>query len=201
MGGARAALLLVGMGGLALLAQDPYRLAPRNYKLEFENEYVRLSRVTYQPGDKIPEHDHPAWNTVYVYLTDGGEVLFGHKTFAAARRPAVKAGAVRFARVNRETHDTIYLGDSPSEYFRVELKTKMPPDLVGGRIAAGAFTGINNGQVRIERIACAGDCKAADLHTVVVDIEGRTGRYVAPGDAVPDGKNLIRVVLKTDPVR
>ncbi|MBL8213500.1 MAG: hypothetical protein JNK87_22470 [Bryobacterales bacterium] len=203
MRGARLALVVAAIHGVLGIAyaQDPYHLAPRNYKLEFENEYVRLSRVTYAPGDKVPEHDHPAWNTVYVYLTDGGPVVFGHKTFAPAKRPAVKAGAVRFARVNRETHDTTYLGEQPSEYYRVELKTKMPPDLTGGRIAAGAFSDINNGQARVERIVCAGNCQPSPLPTVVVDVASRTGRYLEPGAAVPDSKNLIRVVLKTDPVR
>jgi hypothetical protein len=194
----RAASLLL-FCAVGLSGQDPYRLAPQNYKLEFDNAYVRLSRVIYQPGDKIPVHDHPAWNTVYIYLTDGGEVLYGHQQFEGAKRPAVKAGAVRFARANRETHTTTYLGDQPSEYFRVELKTEVPEFVTNARIAATSSTAIDNPQVRIERLSCAAHCPPADWHSVVVSIDDRSGRYLPPGAAVPTGTNLIRVILKTGP--
>lgn len=193
-------LALAPFLALWALAQDPYRLAPNNYKFEFENEWVRFSRVLYQPGDTIPEHDHPAVNTVYVYLTDGGEVRFGHKQFAAAKRPAVKAGAVRFAKANKETHDTAYLGDSPSEYFRVELRTKTSPYIRNERIAADSTVPIDNEQVRIERLSCARPCPAVTAPSVVVSIDDRSGRYLPPGATVPNANNLIRIVLKTPPM-
>src|SRR5688572_7282865 len=107
-----------------VFCQNPYQAAPDNYKLEFENDWVRVSRVTYRPGDKLPVHEHPALPTVYVYVTDGGPIQFGHQQFAAARRGAVKAGQIRFNKGNKETHTTEYLGDTPSEYVRVELKTE-----------------------------------------------------------------------------
>ena len=48
--------LLVG----AAVAQDPLKVAPQAYKLEFENEWVRVTRVHYGPFEKIPEHYHTA---------------------------------------------------------------------------------------------------------------------------------------------
>lgn len=193
-------LVLVALWTICARAQDPYRLAPNNYKLEFENEWVRLSRVIYKPGDVIAEHDHPAVNTVYVYLTDGGEVRFGHKQFAAAKRPAVKAGAVRFAKANKETHDTAYLGDQPAEYLRDELRTKTSPYIRNERIAADSTTPIDNEQVRIERLSCTSPCPATKLPSVAVSMDDRSGRYLPPGSSVPTAKNLIRIVLKTPPI-
>src|SRR5690348_427713 len=113
---------------ICAFAQDPYTTAPDNYKLEFENDWVRVSRVIYRPGDKLPVHSHPVYPTVYVYVTDGGPIIFGHQEFATMQRRPVKAGQIRFNRGNKETHTTEYLGDAPSEYVRLELKTE-PVDL------------------------------------------------------------------------
>jgi hypothetical protein len=102
-------------------AQQPYSKLPRNYTLAFENDSVRISRVKYSPGDKLPVHSHPSIPTVYVYLTDGGPIRFIHKTpQVTIVRDAVKAGQVRFNRNARvETHETEYLGAAASEYLRV----------------------------------------------------------------------------------
>src|SRR5689334_4302231 len=48
---------------------DPVRVDPKHYKVEFENESVRVLRISYGPGEKSVMHDHP--NAVAVYLTDG----------------------------------------------------------------------------------------------------------------------------------
>jgi hypothetical protein len=42
------------------LAQDPVKVAPQAYKLDFENDWVKVLRVHYAAKEKIPEHDHPA---------------------------------------------------------------------------------------------------------------------------------------------
>ena len=169
----RCAALMVCCAA-AVLGQDPYTTAPNNYKLEFENDWVRVSRVTYRPGDKLPVHDHPAYATVYVYTTDGGPVYFGHQGFEALSRPAAKAWQIRFSPGNKETHTTEYLGDKPSEYLRIELKTEradIPHRSV--RIAAGDSKPFENAQVRIERLDCS-PCVAA-AHPAVV-ISTSTGR-------------------------
>lgn len=181
-------------------AQDPYKLAPQNYQSEFENDWVRVSRVRYKPGDRIAVHDHPAVNTVYVYLTDGGEVRFGHQEFAGTARPAVKAGAVRFARASKETHDTAYLGDQPSEYLRVELKTDPGGTMRNQRIAADAAGPVETAQARIVRLRC-GDCQPLPRPSVVVDVEQRWGKFLEAGAVPPQGANLIQIELRTGPAR
>jgi peptidoglycan-N-acetylglucosamine deacetylase len=45
--------------GWRTAAQDPYRVAPRNYPFVFENGWARATRVTFSPHDKLPVHQHP----------------------------------------------------------------------------------------------------------------------------------------------
>jgi hypothetical protein len=134
-------------------AQQPYSTLPRNYTLAFENESVRISRVKYSPGDKLPVHSHPSIPTVYVYLTDGGPIRFIHKTpKVTIVRAEVKAGQVRFNRNARvETHETEYLGDSASEYLRVELKTTPGPPHLDARLVDDADFPWEDPQLRIGR--------------------------------------------------
>ncbi|MEZ5402565.1 MAG: hypothetical protein R2729_23015 [Bryobacteraceae bacterium] len=47
---------------------DPRTVAPDIYKLEFENDQVRVMRVRVKPGQSIPQHTH-ALNRVTVALT------------------------------------------------------------------------------------------------------------------------------------
>jgi hypothetical protein len=189
----RLAALLVWAGGAAW-AQDPYRVAPENYKLEFENAAVRVSRVSYRPGDKLPVHDHPALPTIYIYVTDGGPVLFGHQEFSAIRRAAVKAGQIRFNRGNKETHTTEYLGDEPSEYIRVELKMEpLEKPRRDVRIAAEDETPFENAQLRIERAECS-PCAVLPQRAVAVTIGDRRVHWLE-GQTPPEGRQ-VRVVLK-----
>jgi beta-alanine degradation protein BauB len=51
------------------LAQDPIKVASKNYSVVFENDQVRVLRAVLNPGDKTPPHDHPA--TVVVPLSEG----------------------------------------------------------------------------------------------------------------------------------
>jgi|SRR5277367_870352 quercetin dioxygenase-like cupin family protein len=48
---------------------DPVKVDPKHYKVEFENDSVRVLHITYGPGEKSVMHSHP--NSVAVYLTDG----------------------------------------------------------------------------------------------------------------------------------
>jgi hypothetical protein len=192
---------MVRLAGLLLLAisaasaQDPYQVAPRNYRIEFENEWVRVSRVSYEPGDKLPVHDHPALPTVYIYVKDGGPIQFGHQEFRALRRPAVKAGAIRFNRGNKETHTTEYLGDAPTEYVRVELKTEdLEKPAKDVRIAAEDKSAFENAQIRIERGSCS--CDDLGAPAVVVTMADRKTHWVTREP--PEGEQ-IRVILKSAP--
>jgi quercetin dioxygenase-like cupin family protein len=48
---------------------DPLRLDPKHYKLEFENDQVRVLRVRFGPNEKGVLHEH-TMNHVVVYLND-----------------------------------------------------------------------------------------------------------------------------------
>jgi quercetin dioxygenase-like cupin family protein len=56
------------------MAQDPVKVDPKHYKVEFENDQVRVLRITYGPHEKSVMHDHPAAQVIY--LTDA-HVKFG----------------------------------------------------------------------------------------------------------------------------
>src|ERR1700694_5940112 len=51
------------------MAQDPVKVDAKHYKVEFENDQVRVLRITYGPHEKSVMHGHPAG--VAVFLTDG----------------------------------------------------------------------------------------------------------------------------------
>ncbi len=50
-------------------AQDPTKDDPKHYKVELENDQVRVIRITYGPGEKSVMHEHP--EGVVVMLTNG----------------------------------------------------------------------------------------------------------------------------------
>jgi len=71
-----ATMTLVGIiaYGVAAHAQtaskpDPVKVDPKHYKVEFENESVRLLRASYAPGEKSMMHYHP--NSTAIFLADG----------------------------------------------------------------------------------------------------------------------------------
>ena len=45
--------------------QDPAELAPHVYKVPLENDRVRVLDIHLRPGEKVPEHSHPA-HVIYV---------------------------------------------------------------------------------------------------------------------------------------
>ncbi len=40
-------------------AQDPTKTLPESYTVQFDNDYVRVVRVHYDAGAKLPDHTHP----------------------------------------------------------------------------------------------------------------------------------------------
>src|SRR5207253_10160473 len=136
--------------GLAVVAaafaedQDPC-------KVEFENAWVRVSRVSYPPLGKSKLHSHPKVPTVYVYTTDSGPMRFKHDEGIMIERRPVKAGGLRFNRGMVEAHEVETLSDFPTEYFRVELKTeRLELPMRDVRIPPEEDHGFENAQVKIE---------------------------------------------------
>jgi hypothetical protein len=189
-----------------LCAQDPYKIAPNNYRLEFQNEYTRVSRATLRPGDKIPTHDHPAFSTVYVYLTDAGPAMFSHDSPAfTVKRPAVQAGGIRINRGMKETHHVEYLGSAPSEYLRIELRNDPPLTERTTRLAVNEPGPFENAKLRVRRAACpAAENCAAEFPSVMVSIDKRTSQWVNRGEPIVNDAGptpLILIEFKTPPSR
>jgi len=216
----RFLLLLAGLA-LGASAQDPFRAAGDHYHLIFENAWTRVARVTYGPRETAPVHDHPLTPTaIYIYVTDGGEFRFKHMTGlkvagTVITRPAVKAGAIRFAHSAPETHSVEYLGDMPTEYIRIELRTealdlpirniRIPPPVMD--LAKSAILNeFENGQVRILRIVCAAGekCPASKnpedpaIVTVMTGPDKGLVRWQPKEEKGP--RDEVRIELKTDPV-
>src|SRR5215467_7449560 len=107
-------------------AQDPVKVAPQAYKLDFENDWVKVLRVHYGAKEKLPEHDHPATAAAFVYLNDSGPVIFKHVglSYGAITRPATKARSFRLWYAVKETHEVENTGDTPSDFVRIEFKTE-----------------------------------------------------------------------------
>jgi quercetin dioxygenase-like cupin family protein len=99
-------------------AEDPVKVDPKHYKVEFENDQVRVLRISYGPHEKSVMHSHPAG--VAVFLTDGhGKFTMpGGKTEDAP----FKAGTVQWQ--TPITHLPENLGDKGFELIEVELKAK-----------------------------------------------------------------------------
>jgi Tfp pilus assembly protein PilF len=160
-------LAVVCLSAVAVAAQVPLKVAPEAYKLEFENDHVKVQRAHYAPHAKIPEHDHTAFGAAYVYLNDAGPVIFKHVglSYGAVTRPAVKAGSFRLYKAVKETHEVENPSDTPSDFLRVEFKTepaKDPNTLRGKFFREDVPAGENfqkvqfeNEQVRITRLSCA----------------------------------------------
>jgi hypothetical protein len=150
----------------ATTAQDAVKALPQSYTKQFENEWVRVTRVRYEPHAKLPAHAHTALPSAYVYLSDGGPVVFRHigASYGAATRPATKAGSFRVYRGIDEIHEVENTSPLASEFLRVELKTEpkevnalkgkflreAPPE--GQSLEKVQF---ENAQVRITRLVSA----------------------------------------------
>ena len=150
-----------------VVAQDAVTTLPDNYKVEFENEYVRVTRVYYPPHAKLPGHTHTSLPTAYVYLNDSGPVAFKHigLEYGAVTRPPTVARSYRLFRGLEEIHEVENLSDKPSEFLRVEFKTDPggDPRTLRGKVqppaaaqASAQTVEFENAQVRITRLIAAG---------------------------------------------
>jgi quercetin dioxygenase-like cupin family protein len=100
------------------MAQDPVKVDPKHYKVELENDQVRVLRITYGPHEKSVMHDHPA--AVAVYITDI-DVKFN---FPGGKTEEIhgKAGGTSWTAAGKHLPEN--LSDKPFEGILVELKAK-----------------------------------------------------------------------------
>jgi hypothetical protein len=200
-----ATVVLVVINGFA---QDPFKVAPQAYQLEFENEWVKVARVHYAPHQKIPVHDHTKAPAAYVYLNDSGPVVFKHigLDYGAITRPATKAGSFRLYRAVKEVHEVENTSDLPSDFLRVELKTRaINESSLRGKFFREDYTAgenykkvqFENEQIRITRLVCAPGKKLevaanstepallialSQAHVTAMDAKARSSRLsLSPG--------------------
>ena len=111
-----AAILCLGVS--ALRAQDPVKVAPKQCKVEFENEQVRVLRWKVGPHEKIAMHEHPAMVTVA--LTAG----HNRYTFPDGKTQDVESKRGQSVWSAAQKHSSESLSDKPAELIQVELKGK-----------------------------------------------------------------------------
>ena len=110
----------------AAIADAPLAV-PDMYKVELENEYVRVVRVHYPPHSSGAMHAHPAPGALIVPLTDQDARVKGQD--GSTREIHVKAGQARWAvatpgkdRSTFSAHAEDNLADRPFEILRIEPK-------------------------------------------------------------------------------
>jgi quercetin dioxygenase-like cupin family protein len=110
-------LALVPLAAGSAFAQDPVVVDSAHYKVEFENEHVRVLRITYGPNEKSVMHYHPAG--VAVFLND----IKGQFTFPDGETVEIdsKAGEAMWTEAGQ--HLPQNRSDQPFELILVELKS------------------------------------------------------------------------------
>jgi len=151
-------LASIAFGAMAW-GQEGAAILPSNYKVQFENAWVKVTAVRYEPMQKLPAHTHTPNPAAYVYLNDGPPVVFRHVGGSAATRQATTAGTFRVYRGLVEVHEVENTGNAPSEFLRVELKTAgVDPATFRGKFArpeappSGPVVQFDHPQVRISRV-------------------------------------------------
>jgi hypothetical protein len=97
-------------------AEDPVKVDPRHYTVEFENDRVRVLRIKYGPGDKSVMHSHP--ESIAVFLTDAHAKF----TYPDGRSEDISANAGTVQHMDAFTHLPESLSKGPFEVIQVELK-------------------------------------------------------------------------------
>jgi quercetin dioxygenase-like cupin family protein len=112
--------LSIALTATSLMAQDPLKVSPNDYKLVLENQWVRVLRSQRGPHEKAPMHQHSAH--VVVYLTD----LHQRVTAPDGKVQEIthKAGDVVYAAAGKHAEEN--LSDKPLEAVVIELKDGAP---------------------------------------------------------------------------
>lgn len=188
---AATAVFCAAVGGMA--AQDPLVTLPEAYTLQFENDAVKVVRVEYAAGAKLPDHTHPAGTTVYVYLNDSAGVIFAHSgnINRSVTRPPVKAGAVRVSSGPEEHHTAENPSKERSRFLRIWFKG----DTSGARNVRARLSPtdheFSNTQMRITRLMGGETVDAKDAPALIVKLPSGDTEWVDRGQrSMFDGSGL-----------
>ena len=97
--------------------QNPWLVDPKHYKIEFENDDVRVTRVKIGPKESTPLHEH-SLNRIVIYLTPMDSQI--DPEGKPSEHSAQKAGAVVWGAPAR--HAEHNLGDKAFEAVVIEPK-------------------------------------------------------------------------------
>ena len=117
-----SAVLLVCAASALCFAQDPTKVEPKHYKLDFENDKVQVVSVHYGPHEKSVMHEHPGG--VVVSLT-GAHLRFTDES-GKTREVFSKPGEVRWYPAFK--HRVENLGDTTYDGVYVGVKGKATND-------------------------------------------------------------------------
>jgi len=109
-----AVIILSGLS----FAQDPVKVDPKHYKVEFENDQVRVLRITYGPGEKSVMHSHP--EGVVLFLSDGK----GTFTYPDGKTEIMNFESGKVIWTPESKHQPENTGDKPFEVIQIEMKDK-----------------------------------------------------------------------------
>lgn len=112
-----AAIICLAAGFAA--AQDPTKVEPKHYKLDFENDRVQVVNVHYGAHEKSEMHDHPGGVSVSV---TGGHLRFTDQN-GKVTEVFAKPGEARWFPPFK--HKVENLGDEPYNGVYIGIKGKL----------------------------------------------------------------------------
>ncbi|HEY6288983.1 MAG TPA: hypothetical protein VIW48_06030 [Nitrospiraceae bacterium] len=98
------------------ITDDPVKVDPKHYKVEFENDRVRVVRIKYGAGEKSVMHSHP--ESIAVFLTDAHSKF----TYPDGKSEDIKAKAGSVQHMDAFTHLPENKTKKRFEVIQVELK-------------------------------------------------------------------------------
>ena len=110
--------LMIALVSAAVLAfaQDPVKVAPKQYSVLLENDRVRVLKGCLKPGEKLPMHSHPA-RVIYELADHQSRFTFPDAPPVESRSTA---GEVKWG--NPVTHSEENIGTTEGCALIVELK-------------------------------------------------------------------------------
>lgn len=111
------AAVLVFAAGTAQ-AQDPVKVAPKNFKVLLDNEHVRVLDFHSNAGEKIPMHSHPAYIS---YSFAVGKTKFTSPSGETSERDSQAGQAVWR---DAESHASEFMGPGEAHSLLIEMKGK-----------------------------------------------------------------------------
>ena len=106
-----------GNGAKIATKLDPVKVDPKHYKVEMENDHVRVIRFQNEPHGRIPLHEHTL-DRVQVFLTP----IANRATTADGKSTELRKEAGEVGWGTPVTHHEENLADAPIELLVVELK-------------------------------------------------------------------------------